>query len=193
MRLFWRGIGGSRKPWLMLMGVALMWAALHGFAWTLLNALGDRPVSEPWMVLLGLATCLTFTMMLSSAVNQSVRMIFERGDLDLLFGSPLPPLRVITVRALAVAVHSVALVWFVLAPLAHVGVWLGQMRWLGLYVGLAALGLLAAALGIFITINLVKIVGSRRARVTAQIVGAVTGALMFLMSQISAMLDSPPE
>lgn len=127
------------------------------------------------------AAVILFTLMLSQALMMSARAFFERGDLDLLLSSPLPPGRVLLVRCLAIAV-SVPAVYFlfvtpVLLPLAVSGHW----PLLAVYPLLAALSLVATAAGLVMATVLFATLGPRRTRTVAQVLAAVVGASAFLV------------
>jgi ABC-2 type transport system permease protein len=61
---------------------------------------------------------------------------------------------------------------------------LGQARWLGIYPTILSMAVIAASIAMLMTLGLVKILGIRRTLVVAQILGALTGATMFLLSQL---------
>src|SRR6185436_16207864 len=71
-----------------------------------------------------------------------------------------------------------------LTPVANTGLILGQWRWLGIYPSLLAMTVLAAALAMLLTLALVKSLGVRKTKTVAQILGALTGAGMFIISQL---------
>jgi ABC-2 type transport system permease protein len=50
-----------------------------------------------------------------------------------------------------------------------------------------SMGLLVTAIGLLITLALVRLIGARRARVAAQLLGALIGAVMFLGTQVQSM------
>ena len=135
-------------------------------------------------VLVGLFAWFVCTLMLSQAITLSVGVFFERGDLDLLLASPLPPRSVFVVRGLGVAVSVVAVYAVLLAPVAHVGLLTGESQLLAIYPALAGVGLLATAIGVAMTVALVRLLGARRARIAAQILGALVGAALFVAVQV---------
>jgi ABC-2 type transport system permease protein len=124
-----------------------------------------------------------FTLILSQTLDAAITGFYQRGDLDLLLSSPLPPRRALTVRAIAIAVTP--LLWFgslvsiFVAPLAV----LGQPRWLTAYPVLAVLALLASAAGMSLAIGLFGLIGARRTRTVGQLLAALIGAIFFLLGQ----------
>ena len=139
-------------------------------------------------VLVGATLWFLFTLMLSQAITRSVGVFFERGDLDLLLASPIAPRNVFLVRGVGVAISVVAFYAFALTPFAHAGIVAGDLALLALYPALAALALLATAAGMALTIALVRLLGARRARVTAQVFGALVGAAVFLGLQLGNLV-----
>ena len=162
-------------------------ALMHAFAYLVLGH-ATIPPGPPPQALLQTVTVLmvgVFTMMMSSGLNSSVTALFERGDLDLLLSSPIPSTSVFSVRLAAIAAGSAALYLFFLAPFAHVGMVLGQFRWMGLYPAIVGLTLVSSSAAMLLTLALVRWLGVRRTRVTAQLLGALSGAALFLLAQAS--------
>ena len=189
LRLLWRGTGGVRR-WPLAVIAGLLWLGFHGFAWGLLAFTGGgRSWPASLFVTFGVGAWLVLTLMLAQAITQSVDALFQRGDLDLLLSSPLAGRNVFLVRGLAIAIASVAIYAWLLVPFAHVGVFVGQPQLLAIYPALAALGLLAAAVGLALTIALVRVLGARRARVAAQLLGAFVGAALFLAFQFNNLVS----
>jgi ABC-2 type transport system permease protein len=195
LRLAWYGAainkGGRRRMgWASIAVWAVAWLLLHVAAFAFLRKLGPGGVIDPMLAIPAtvlLAAIATF--MLSASLRASVMALFERGDLDLLLSSPLPSRSIFTVRLLGVIVAGATLYLFLFGPLVHVGVALGQFRWIGVYVAILATATLTACLGMLLTLALVRLLGARRTRVVAQVLGAVAGALLFLLSQAYSMFS----
>jgi ABC-2 type transport system permease protein len=98
--------------------------------------------------------------------------------------SPLSSRSIFTVRLAAITVGSASIYLFFLSPFAHVGLVLGQFRWLGIYPSIIGMAAFTASVAMLMTLGLVRVLGVRRTRVVAQILGALSGALFFLMSQL---------
>lgn len=79
----------------------------------------------------------------SHALTGATRVLYSRGDLDLLMTSPLPPARILAARTIAIYFEAVLAVFVFLAPLIISAVWFAGPRWLALAPTLLALGLLA--------------------------------------------------
>lgn len=195
LRMVWFGAainkGGRRKMgWASIAVWAFAWIALHALAFAFLHKLpasGALPAQLAIPVTLAVLAIATF--MLSSSLRASVLALFERGDLDLLLSSPLPSRSIFLVRLLGVILSGAALYLFLFGPLVHVGVALGQFGWIGVYVTIVAMATLMGCLGMLLTLALVRLLGARRTRVIAQVLGALAGALLFLLSQSYSMLS----
>ncbi|CUI07255.1 hypothetical protein BN2497_9287 [Janthinobacterium sp. CG23_2] len=192
LRLFMFDILGARKDPLHTgvnkKAVAVWLIAgllMHGFAFMVLMA-AELPAGAPALKLLLMVSAAmagVFTMMMSTGLNTSVAALFERRDLDLLLSSPIPSRSVFTVRLAAIAATSAALYLFFLTPFAHAGMLLGQWRWLGIYPAITGMALMSSSLSMLLTLALVRWLGVRRTRVTAQLLGALSGAAVFLLAQ----------
>ncbi|UVW29340.1 hypothetical protein [Massilia sp. H6] len=168
-----------------LAAIALAYLALHVVAFVVVTRFGGFDAADP-RVQVALSALLfgAMTFMLSSALKSSVLVLFERGDLDLLLSSPLPSLSIFTVRLGTVAVGTAALYLFILTPFAHAGALLGQARWLAVYPVILATASVIACVAMLLTLALVRVLGARRTRVVAQVIGALAGALLFILSQL---------
>lgn len=168
---------------------SFLFLGLHGLAFLLLKGLpaaGEPP--QQLVVIVTLAMAALMTMMMSSGLKSSVEVLFERGDLDLLLSSPLPTHSIFVARLAGITVGIAGLYLFFLAPFAHMGLALGQFRLLGIYPAILSMALLAASLSMLLTLALVRWLGVRRTRVVAQILGAFSGAFIFLVSQSQGKL-----
>lgn len=194
LRLAWYGAainaGGRRRlGWASITVWSVAWVLLHVLAFIALRKLGSGGAIDPRLAIPAtLVLVAVATLMLSTSLKASVMALFERGDLDLLLSSPLPSRSILTVRLLGVVMSGAALYLFLFGPLVHVGLALGQFRWIGVYVGIVSMAILMGCLGMLLTLALVRLLGARRTRVLAQVLGAVAGALLFLVSQAYSLL-----
>lgn len=197
LRLAWynaaggKDAGGKRGMGRLALGLMLLgWAVLHVGAWVVVDQLAGTPGDDP-RILLAITALLAVatTFMLSSSIKASVLVMFERSDLDLLLSSPLPSRSIFTVRLAGVSAGTAALYLGLLAPFAHAGLLQGQWRWLGIYPGVIALAVLCSCAAMLLTLGLVRLLGARRTRVVAQVIGALAGALLVIGSQLHALLS----
>jgi ABC-2 type transport system permease protein len=192
IRLSWRGLIGGRRGRvrLIVLGVVGLTFVVGGFpiAWLLRNI--EMPVN-PLSILAADAACVViFTLMLSQTLAGATDALYARGDLDLLFSSPLDPRKTLTVRFAAMAGSAftafalLLLPWLI--PLAFFGHW----RWLAALLVLGALALGASGVGLAVSVGLFALIGPRRTRAVAQILAAVIGAMFFLISQTRTLLGA---
>lgn len=179
----------------------LTWLAfgvvLHGIAWVIVTKLplpeGELPFRM--LAMIGAIMAVGLTMMLSAGLRASVEALFERDDLDLLLSSPLSTRSIFTVRLGGVVIGVASIYLMVLAPLAHAGLASGNWRWLGVYPTIISLAMIFASLAMLGTLGLVRLLGVRRTRVVAQILGALSGAAVFIGSQLfsNSMGEGKPQ
>lgn len=196
IRMFWYEMGRDKHtargrrgmPWYASLFVLVILAAIHWMAWALLHRLPPLTAEPPALIVIGvgLALWVIFSMMLSMALSRSVSALFERGDLDLLLSSPLSPQAVLTTRLAGIVLGVAFLFWLFLAPFAHIGLVLGQPRWLGIYPAILGLAVLAGSSALLLTLLLVRLIGARRTRTVAHVLSALSGAAVFLGSQYFA-------
>lgn len=164
---------------------ALVLILLHAAAIAIVmgvNKLGATVLPQAAMIVT-LALAIVLTLMLSMALKGCVESLYERGDLDLLLSSPLPSRTILATRLLGIAAGTAAPILILLTPLANVGLFAGHANWMALYPVIASMGLIAAAGGMLATLALVRLIGVRRTRTTAQILAALSGAFVFLLTQ----------
>ena len=185
--------GMSLKTKLLL---AIVWVGMHVLVWSMLE---DMPMlSQPQSVIVFWATSfvllLISTFMLSSALNRSVKALFERGDLDLLLSSPMNTQTIFTVRLTAIVVGVLAVYVFFLSPVINVAAFLGTAGRLNAYPVLCGMAMLVVSAAMLLTLSLVKLIGVKRTHTVAYLLGALSGAAFFLMTQIFSHLgDSSRE
>ncbi len=131
-----------------------------------------------------IATGAIFTLMLSRTLAAATEALYARGDLDLLFSSPIAPARVLFVRCAAIAANAFAGFAILISPLAIPVAILARPGWLAIYPVLAALALAATAAGLIIAIGLFRLIGPKRTRMVSQLLAVLIGAAIFITSQI---------
>ncbi len=192
MRLSWRGLTAKKAVGGVGAMIGFGFLALLMVGGGVIIGLALRKLQVPVIPLsaaIALAACaMTFTLMLSQTLAAASEALYERGDLDLLFSSPIPPRTVLLVRALGVATGVLTVFLIFITPLLGPAVVMGHPQWLGLFGVLAALALLATATGLNLAMALFKLIGPRRTRTVAQVLAALTGAAFFLVSQIRTIM-----
>jgi ABC-2 type transport system permease protein len=154
---------------------------------------GSRiPATVPLLlVTVGLAFCFLF--MVSRSLNGIVQVLYTRADLDLLLSSPLAPKSIIGVRvgsvALTVTLEVAMLAW----PFANVFVLFGLYGWSKLYLLIPAIGMLATSLGVVLALTLFRLLGPRTTRLVGQVLAALIGMGIFLLSQLPNLMRHGPQ
>lgn len=201
LRVGWRRMGArrgrGRPPWVRLAFLVGMPVLLTLFVGMPLGGyLRHRDVAvTPENAAVGaLIMAALFTLMLSQTLINAVEALYERGDLELLFSSPLDPRTIMTVRFLAVAVDACTVFGYFLAgPLIAVAV-IAHPTWIAGLVVLFALALGAAGGGLLLAWGLFRAIGPRRTRTVAHILAALIGAAFFLAAQARNIMGrSAPE
>jgi len=187
VRVRWRELTGeTRASTLLLMG-AVIFGGVHLILWFISRSLKGvltAPLPPELVLLAALVVVVLFPFGVATGINHSVVALFDRGDLDLLGSSPVGSCTVFASRVIAVAASVFVALGLFMLPLASIGVLIGVPQLLGAVPTLAALSVVSASVGMLITLLLVRLLGARRARTTAQVLAAMSGALLFAASQI---------
>lgn len=166
-------------------GYALV-AVLVGVGLIAAQALRDVaiPANDMTMLIVLTATILLFSFMTTQAVLGSQRTLYEANDLDLLFSAPLRRRTVLMAKLCGIAGTIVTTFAILILPFVVPIAAVGHPALFGVVVLLAAAALLAACLGLAITLVLARLAGPRAARTVGQIAAALLGGVVFLTSQI---------
>lgn len=188
IRLAWRDLrartGKLGSP-AMAMAILAVLAVIHAVAWPLGWALADGPADDAHVAdLAGGVAAFALLLMVAQTLNGATKLLYARGDLDLLLASPLPPRRVLGARAVAVAAGAFGSAALFLLPIADVAALQGHAGLLALYPALAGAALLAAAGGLLLAMGLFRLIGPARTRVAAQILAGLIGATFTILLQL---------
>jgi ABC-2 type transport system permease protein len=118
------------------------------------------------------------------------RAFYSRSDLDFILTSPASARKVFAVRIGRIATAAVAIAVLLAAPFINVLAALGGGRWLAAYGVVIAMGAVATAAALALTIALFRIIGAKRTRLIAQIVAAVIGAAFVIGLQVAAIFSA---
>jgi ABC-2 type transport system permease protein len=132
---------------------------------------------------------LSWSLMVSQAMESVTRAFYARSDLDLILSSPAVAGKVFSVRIGTMALSIVLMAVLLASPFINVLSVNGGVRWLGAYGVVVAMGLAAAAIAVALTVALFKTIGPKRTRLIAQIVAAVIGAAFVIGLQLAAILS----
>ena len=195
LRLNWRRfedmMGGGAKGRALLLAV-VGGLLLHALAWPALPLVeehmqGGATTSESRLAIGALLICVASWMM-AQGLFAATRTLYDRGDLDLLYGSPMAPRRILAAKTTAIALSSLGSVAMLALPVANVGAIRLGPHWLAVYPTLAGIALLATATALAATVGLFHALGPQRARLYAQMGGALIGGAFVLGAQIVALL-----
>lgn len=190
LRLMWRDIRGAfrmfgQRGFLAL--VVAIGAVLHLAAIPGARGLAQSRTA-PGSLALTAGVLFVLLLMGAQALNGVTRALYGRGDLDLLFSSPVSARRLLLVRALAIACGALASAAIFVTPVMDVAFVWGDLRALALPPALMAGALGAVALGLLIGVGLFALVGPRRARLAAQIVATFMGGGFMLALQFDRLI-----
>ena len=132
---------------------------------------------------------LVLSLMLSQTLVSAVDVFYERGDLDLLLSSPIPPTRILVVRAVAMAIQPAMLFGGLASPFVLPLAVLGHPEILAVVPMIIALALFSTGVGLAIAIALFSSIGPRRTRTVAQVMAAVVGAAFIIVAQIPNLIS----
>lgn len=197
VRLAWRDwisllTGGRRgRAFALALGVAAIALLMHGIAYLMLASSPylTGVVDKKILVIVTGMLLITWSLMLSQAMESATRAFYARGDLDLILTSPAQVGRLFSVRIAAMVVAIMPMTFVLALPFVNVLVWFGGARWLGAYAVALALAMDAVAIAVVLTVALLQAIGPQRTRSVAQIVAAVVGAGFAVGMQFAAILS----
>ena len=188
LRLAWRDLvamltaGKRGRERIVVLAILAFALFLHGFAWKVVAPYAQvtfPPDRETLLVVTGSAF-LSWTLMMSQAMESATRAFYARSDLDLLMSSPAPTRAIFALRIGAIALTTCALAVMLIGPFIDVLAWTGGVHWLSAYGVLLAMAAAATALAVGLTVFLFGTLGPRRTRFIAQVVAAIVGAVFVI-------------
>ena len=198
LRLAWR-------EWLAMMTAGQRWRArrivigflifvaiLHLVAYAMVGPyaeIGSHP-SQRALVVITASLLLSWSAMMSQAMESVTRIFYARADLDLVLSSPAAATRLFAVRIGALALQVTVMALLLAAPFIDMLALRGGVYWLGAYGVVLALGFTAVAAAVAATVALFRALGPKRTRLVAQIAAAVIGAAFVIGLQVAAILSS---
>ena len=195
LRLAWRDwvwmlsggrAGRTRKAVAAIVVFALI---LHLVAYATVSRFGDawRHLDKETLVMITGSALLSWSLMISQALEQITRAFYARADLELILSSPASPRRIFAVRIAAIGLVTAAMACVLAGPFINMLAYSGGPQWLGIYGIAVAMGISATALALAITIGLFASVGPKMTRLMAQIIAAVIGAGFVIAIQMAAI------
>jgi ABC-2 type transport system permease protein len=198
LRLAWRDAlslmtARGRRRWpAVVLGLAVAAGALHlaAFFAVVRYAQIGAEADEKTLLAITASLLLAWALMLSQAMEWATRVLYARGDFDLILTSPADPKRLFAVRIAATTLGLMVMAAIIALPFVDMLVAWGGWRWLGIYGAVASVAMSAAAVGTALTLALFRLIGAKRTRLVAQIVAAVIGAIFVILLQLAAILET---
>jgi len=196
-RLAWRDLlwmltaGRHRRAGTVALGFIVFLLFMHGFAALMLAPydLGAGAPDKRMLVILTGMLVLSWSLMLSQAMEAVTRALYARADFDLVLSSPLAAWRFFAVRIGAMALTIMLMALTLAAPFIDVAAWRGGAQWLGAYIVTVVLAAVAVSVAVALTAALFRSIGPKRTRLVAQIIAAVIGAAFVIGLQLAAILS----
>ncbi len=181
----------SREP-LVAVAVLVFAALIHLLAYFLVAPLARAGIvpDKGTLALVTGSAFLSWTLMLSQAMESVTRAFYARADLDLILSSPASARRLFAIRIGAIALSTLLLAMLLAGPFINALALYGGLRWLAAYGVLSAMAAVSAAFAVALTVGLFRALGPRRTRLIAQIVAAVVGAAFVIGVQAAAILST---
>jgi ABC-2 type transport system permease protein len=197
LRLGWRDwvtmitVGHRRRMSTVAIALIVFFGFMHLLAYSMVRryALAGIAPDRTTLVVATVIMLLSFSPLLSQAMELVTRVFYSRSDLDLILTSPVSPRKIFSVRIGRIAVEVALFAMLLATPFIDVLAVLGGARWLIAYGAVAAMGPAATALAVVLTLVLFRTIGAKRTRLIAQIVAAVIGAAFVIGLQIAAILS----
>lgn len=169
----------------------IVFAALvmHVIAYLLLKPQLANAAAPDKITILTISGCiaLTLSLMMSQAMELVTRVFYSRSDLDLILSSPVSSKKVFAVRIGAIALATSMLSLLMFGSAVNIMAIFQSPLWLAAYPVIFALGAIATAVSLSITVLMFKTLGAKRTRLISQIIAAVVGAGFIIGIQIGAI------
>ncbi len=172
-------------------GIAIFAAILHLIGYAVLKGFFVRggSVDQTALAVISVSVVLSFTMLLSQAMESVTRAFYARDDLDLILSSPAPSRDLFMVRIGMMGMTSWLMSVLLIAPFLNVATFLGGVNWLAGYAVMLSVALLATGSAVLSTLLMFKTFGAKRTRLFAQITAAVVGAAFLIGLQLVAIIS----
>ena len=182
--------GRTTRERAVTFGALIFVGLLHWLAFAILSPVMTAQIlsNKQTLVSVTATLLLTFTMMLSQAIEQVTRAFYARSDLDLILSSPASSQHLFAVRISSIALTGALMTCLMAAPFINMAAYLSGAGWLAAYGVVAAMSMFATGIAVMGAIALFKAFGPKRTRLIAQIVAAVVGASLLIGLQVAAIM-----
>jgi len=135
---------------------------MHVFAYWTVASFANANLASDTATLVGItgSLVLSWSLLLSQGMESVTRAFYSRSDLDLVLTSPASARKVFAVRMARIAAAAIAIAVLLAAPFINVLAVLGGSRWLSAYGVVAAMGAVATAAALALTVALFRIIGA---------------------------------
>lgn len=197
LRLGWREwlslmtAGGRSRARNATIALIVFAVSMHLFAYWLVAGYANADLASGPETLIAITgtLLLSWSLLLSQAMESVTRAFYARADLDLILTSPSSARKVFAVRMGRIAVGAVVMSMLLAAPFINMLALRGGPRWFATYGLVAAMGAVATAAALALTVALFRLVGAKRTRLIAQIVAAIIGASFVIGLQVLAIVS----
>ena len=196
-RLAWRDFRAtfnalSNRALVVLLVVLL--CVMHAAAWPIATRFAELTERSSDRGLVdaqaGPAVLFILLLLVAQTLNGVTKLLYTRGDLELMLSSPVSARAVLFVRSLAVAGGALTSASLFVVPFADAGVVTGHLWFAAIYPALFGAALAAAAVGLMVALGLFALVGPRMTRLAAQILATFIGAGFMMGLQLHRFLPS---
>ncbi|TMI98955.1 MAG: permease [Alphaproteobacteria bacterium] len=197
LRLAWRDFlsmmtaGRRGRERIVALALTIFVVFAHVLAWYFVARyvdVGTEP-DKPALVVITGTVLLSWSLLMSQAMESVTRAFYARSDLELILSSPAAARKIFAVRIGAMALSVILMAALIGAPIINVAIVRGGARWLGAYGVVIAMGATAAAGAVALTVALFRTIGPKRTRLAAQIIAAVIAAVFIIGLQVAAILS----
>ena len=187
VRMMSAGKPGREKGVVVFITIAIL--IIHAIAYALIvpNVENGLTLDKSLLAMVSGSIILTFSLMMSQALELVTRVFYSRSDLDLILSSPTSAKRVFTIRIGAIATSTAMLSLLLFGAAINILAIFDSVLWLSAYLVLLACGAVATALSLSITILMFKTLGAKRTRLVSQIIAAIVGAGFIIGIQLAAI------
>lgn len=165
----------------------VMYLSMHFLAWAVMSDLTfdsqSLSVSDNLIALFVLI--LISILMFCIGISKSSQALYDRGDFELISSSPIAAPTLFSIRLVSVSIGTMSAFLFGLTPIIHVGLLLGQVKWLNVYWMVFAIGLLASSISMLATLGSVSLIGVRKTRSLSQILSILIAGVFICLLVLS--------
>lgn len=189
MAMMTSGKRGRERIAILVAVVAALF--LHALAYGIVAPYADVsfPPDHDTLVVVTGSAFLSWTLMMSQAMESVTRAFYARADLDLLLSSPTSSRMVFALRIGAITVTTILMSALLVGPFIDVLIVKGGARWICAYGVLAGMSALVVACAVAMTVGLFRLIGPKRTRLVSQIVAAIVGATFVIGVQVVSIFS----